>query len=107
MLDPALRIAALGVMLVPVPAPTNKHEFYVLPPRQSARTDANSLLVATLANGEIQPHWLPQPICERIVSQLHAGSKISAITLDGAVVNIERANCSLRNSQLGFPSGPQ
>ena len=63
MLDPALRIAALGVMLVPIPAPMNKHEFYVLPLRQSAHTDANSLLVATLANGEIQPHWLPQPIC--------------------------------------------
>jgi hypothetical protein len=103
MLDPALRLAALGVMLVPVPAPTNKHEFYVLPPRQSVRADADSLLVATLENGEIQSHWLPQLICERIVSQLHAGRKISAISFDGTVANIEKANCSLRNSQLNFP----
>ena len=102
MLDSGARIAALGMMLVPVPAPTNKHEFYVLPAEQSARTEANSLLVATLANGEIQLHWLPQRICERIVSQLHAGSKISAITSEGTVVNIDRANCSLRNSQLRF-----
>jgi hypothetical protein len=94
MLDSAFRFAALGIMLAPVPAPT--HE-------QSAHTEAKSLLVATLANGEIQRHWLPQTICERIVSQLQAGSKISAITSEGTVVNIERANCSLRNSQLTFP----
>jgi hypothetical protein len=35
---------------------------------------------------------------------LHAGSKISAISSDGTVFDIAHANCSLRNSQLGFPS---
>ena len=100
--DPDLRLAALGMVLVPFAVPTNNVE--VPPPLRSARADTNSLLVATLTNGEIQAHWLPKQICERIVSELRAGSKISAISSDGTAFDIARANCSLRNSQLGFPS---
>jgi hypothetical protein len=103
MLDPVLRIAALGIMVVPFTAPTRDDVFEAGPPLRIARADTDSLLIATLSNGEIQSHWLQQPICERIVSELRAASKVSAISSDGTVLNIERANCSLRNSQLGFP----
>jgi hypothetical protein len=98
MRDPALRIAALGVVLVPFTAPTTIVVSEPPRPLQSARADTNAMLVATLANGEIQAHWRPEKICERIVSEVHAGIKIFAISSDGTVLKIDRANCRAANS---------
>ena len=74
------------------------------PPIASAAIEANSLLIATLANGEVETHWLPQGVCERVVAEMKFGSEVSGVRSDGTRLRLERASCSLRNAQLGIPA---
>lgn len=68
-----------------------------------AELSPSALLVATLANGEVETHWVPRQVCERVVSELRAGSTVAGVTEDGTRLTIARANCSLRSAQLTDP----
>jgi hypothetical protein len=109
MLGPtASKVAASAVLLL-VPAIGTKSLRGSIaenspPPITSATIEANSLLVATLANGEVETHWLPKDVCERVVAELASGSKVSGIRSDGTRLPLERASCSLRNAQLDIPA---
>ena len=58
--------------------------------------DSNSLLVATLENGEIQTQWMPRDVCEHVASAVHSGDRVAGVREDGVKVFIARANCSKR-----------
>lgn len=66
--------------------------------------DDTSLLVATLANGELQTQWMPRDACERVASAVVAGDGVAGMRPDGVKVYITRANCSTRRIQVN--SGP-
>lgn len=63
--------------------------------------DSTSLLVATLANGEIQTHWMPREACERVEAAVAAGDGVAGVRPDGVRVYIEQANCSTRRIEVG------
>jgi hypothetical protein len=66
--------------------------------------DDTSLLVATLATGELQTQWMPRDACERVASAVVAGDGVAGIRSDGVKVYITRANCSTRRIEVN--SGP-
>jgi hypothetical protein len=72
------------------------------PPLAGTEADAgtSALLVATLTNGNVETHWVPRQVCERVVSELRAGSTVAGVTEDGTRLTIARANCSLRSAKL-------
>ncbi len=55
---------------------------------------SNSLLVATLANGEIQTQWMSTSACERAASAVLSGNGVAGVRSDGVRVYIARINCS-------------
>jgi hypothetical protein len=55
---------------------------------------SNSLMVATMANGEIQTQWMPRGTCERAEQAVAAGRAVAGIRSDGVSVFIAHANCS-------------
>ena len=75
------------------------------PPSIRAGIDPNALLVVTLANGEIETHWLLRQVCDRIVSAVRAGNTVAGVRSDGTRMMIDRANCSLRSAQLSDDRG--
>jgi hypothetical protein len=91
----AVTIPALGVGIV-------GGSVAAIPPPPSINTglDPNVLLVATLANGQLETHWLPRKVCSQIVAALRAGNTVAGIRFDGTRMMIDRANCSLRSAQL-------
>ncbi len=54
----------------------------------------NSLLVATLANGEIQSQWMSTEACERVSAAVGARTGVAGVRSDGVRITIARANCS-------------
>ncbi|WP_024275627.1 MULTISPECIES: hypothetical protein [unclassified Hyphomicrobium] len=62
--------------------------------------DNNSLLVATLANGEIQTHWMPRTACEQVEAAVASGDAVAGIRPDGVSVYIAKANCSTRRIEV-------
>ena len=62
--------------------------------------DNISLLVVTLANGELQTQWMPRDACERVASAVVAGDGVAGMRSDGVKVYIARANCSTRRIQV-------
>lgn len=62
--------------------------------------DKTSLLVATLANGELQTQWMPREACERVASAVAAGNGVAGVRPDGVKVYIARANCSTRRIEV-------
>ncbi|MBS0234561.1 MAG: hypothetical protein JSR99_13870 [Proteobacteria bacterium] len=58
--------------------------------------DRNSLLVATLANGELQTQWMSRQACERVASAVATGGSVAGVRQDGVKIYITRANCSTR-----------
>ncbi|MFT3730381.1 MAG: hypothetical protein QM780_03000 [Hyphomicrobium sp.] len=65
--------------------------------------DDNSLLVATLANGEVETHWMTRAGCERVASAVGAGQTVSGVRADGVRISITEANCSTRRVQIINP----
>jgi hypothetical protein len=66
------------------------------PLEQPVVLDSTSLLVATLADGELQTQWMPREACERVASAIAAGNGVAGVREDGVKVYIARANCSTR-----------
>ncbi|MFA5958468.1 hypothetical protein [Hyphomicrobium sp.] len=66
--------------------------------------DSNSLLVATLANGEIETHWMARDDCERVASVVESGGYVAGVRPDGVRMTITQANCSTRRIEVN--SGP-
>jgi hypothetical protein len=64
------------------------------------RHEGEALLVATLNSGEIEMHWIPPALCERIASELAAGSSVSGVRIDGTKVFVAKANCSVGRMKL-------
>jgi len=62
--------------------------------------ETDALLVATLADGNIETQWLPRRVCEQITSELRAKAVVTSLRSDGTRLQIAQANCSLRNAQL-------
>lgn len=62
--------------------------------------DSTSLLVATLADGEIQTHWMPREACERVEAAVAAGDGVAGVRPDGVRVYITQANCSTRRIEV-------
>jgi len=62
--------------------------------------DSNSLLVATLANGEIQTHWMSRVACERVEAAVASGDGVAGVRPDGVRIYIAQANCSTRRIQV-------
>jgi len=62
--------------------------------------DSTSMLVATLANGEIERHWMARDACERIASAVAAGDGVAGVRDDGVRVFIAKANCSTRRIEV-------
>lgn len=58
--------------------------------------DNNSLLVATLANGEIQTHWMSRAACEQVEAAVASGDAVAGVRPDGVRIYIAQANCSTR-----------
>jgi hypothetical protein len=63
--------------------------------------DETSLLVATLANGEIERHRMGNVDCERVVSAIAAREFVTGVRDDGVRLTIVRANCSTRRVLVG------
>ena len=98
--------AAAALLLVSaISAETLRGSIAEISPPPIAPVDPNpdAMLVATMTNGEIETHWLPRKVCERVASELRAGSRVSGTRQDGTQMFISRANCSLRNAQLIGP----
>ncbi|MBY0559168.1 hypothetical protein [Hyphomicrobium sp.] len=55
--------------------------------------DDRSLLVATLANGDLQTQWMSRDVCERIEASVISGDAVAGVRADGVKVYIARANC--------------
>ena len=87
---PALGAGIVGGSVATIPPP----------PSIDGGVDPNVLLVAALANGETETHWLPRKVCNQIVSALRAGNTVAGVRFDGTRMMIDRANCSLRSAQL-------
>jgi hypothetical protein len=66
--------------------------------------DSTSMLVATLANGEIERHWMTREACERSASAVAAGEAVSGVLEDGVRITIASANCSTRRVEVD-PNG--
>ncbi|HML28818.1 MAG TPA: hypothetical protein PKE16_08275 [Hyphomicrobium sp.] len=62
--------------------------------------DSNSLLVATLANGEIQTQWMSREACEHVASAVTAGDGVAGVRQDGVRIYIAQANCSTRRIEV-------
>lgn len=62
--------------------------------------DNNSLLVATLANGEIQTHWMSRTACEQVEAAVASGDAVAGVRPDGVSVYIAKANCSTRRIEV-------
>lgn len=62
--------------------------------------DSNSLLVATLANGEIETQWMSREACEHVASAVAAGDGVAGVRPDGVRIYIAQANCSTRRIQV-------
>jgi hypothetical protein len=58
--------------------------------------DSTSLLVATLADGEVQTHWIPTATCEHVASAVASGESVAGVRADGVRVFVAKANCSTR-----------
>ncbi|MET1046802.1 MAG: hypothetical protein ABWX70_08890 [Hyphomicrobium sp.] len=58
--------------------------------------DSSSLLVATLADGAVQTHWMSRVACERVAEAVAAGNSVAGVRGDGVKIYIVRANCSTR-----------
>jgi hypothetical protein len=58
--------------------------------------DGTSLLVATLASGDIEMQWMSRDACERVASAIGSGENVASVRSDGVRVTIARANCSTR-----------
>lgn len=58
--------------------------------------DNRSLLVATLANGDLQTQWMSRDVCEHIAASVVSGDAVAGVRADGVKVYIARANCSTR-----------
>jgi hypothetical protein len=69
------------------PASRGPHEIPVL-------LASNSLMVATMANGDIQTQWIPRDACERVERAVAAGRAVAGVRSDGVSVFIAHANCS-------------
>lgn len=62
--------------------------------------DNNSLLVATLANGEIQTHWMSRVACEQVEAAVASGDAVAGVGSDGVRIYISQANCSTRRIEV-------
>lgn len=90
-----------SVLLVMTAASGAAHDRQWMPsessrPESPVVLDRSSLLVATLANGEIQSQWMSTTACERVASAVAAGDAVAGLRSDGVRVYISRANCSTR-----------
>ncbi len=87
--------SASGTAGLRVTAPNNAA------PREIPVTlDKISLLVATLASGEVQTQWMPRETCEQIASAVVQGNSVAGVREDGVRVYISRANCSTRRIEV-------
>ncbi|RUP00520.1 hypothetical protein [Hyphomicrobium sp.] len=55
---------------------------------------STSLLVATMADGQLEMEWVPREICEQVSSSVAAGDAVAGVRPDGVRVYIAKANCS-------------
>lgn len=62
--------------------------------------DNNSLLVATLANGEIQTQWMSRSACEQVEAAVASGDGVTGVRSDGVRMYIAQANCSTRRIEV-------
>jgi hypothetical protein len=62
--------------------------------------DVNSLLVATLANGDIQTQWMPRETCERVEAAVATRDNVAGVSADGTRSPITKANCSTRRIEI-------
>ena len=67
---------------------------------QGIGQESNSLLLATLSSGEIEFHWLPHAICERVALEVAARSLVWGVRFDGSRVLVSSAQCRPGNSEL-------
>jgi hypothetical protein len=62
--------------------------------------DSTSLLVATLASGDIERQWMTREACEHVASAVAAGESVAGVRADGVSITIARANCSTRRIEI-------
>jgi hypothetical protein len=94
-----LKAANLAVLaLLPIGSDISKDRAESL--TSGFRHEGEALLVATMNSGEIETHWMPQALCERIASELAAGSSVSGVRIDGTRVFVAKANCSFGRMKL-------
>ncbi|MET0639160.1 MAG: hypothetical protein ABWZ19_03990 [Hyphomicrobium sp.] len=91
---------AASVVLVAATAGTGNVEYSpsAAAPREEVPValDSSSLLVATLADGAVQTHWMSRVACERVAEAVAAGNSVAGVRGDGVKIYIVRANCSTR-----------
>jgi hypothetical protein len=53
-----------------------------------------SLLVATMANGQLEMTWVPRAVCDQVSASVAAGNSVAGVRPDGVRIYISEANCS-------------
>ena len=66
----------------------------------SVALEGQSLLVATLTNGETQMQWMSRSACEAVASAVARGQLAAGVRQDGVRIYISQANCSTRRVQV-------
>lgn len=88
--------SASGLASVQKPAPNSRSHLPEIP----VALDGTSMLVATLATGEIERYWMARDACERVASAVAAGETVAGVRKDGVRVTFASANCSTRRVEV-------